>query len=240
MRGVRSLFKGRAVKRIQDLFQEPLKSDSQGLVGVGVPISVETLIIAYDRGIFPWPVEGLPNLWFSPDPRGILEFSQLHIPRSLTKWMKHSQNQYQVLWNGDFERVIRGCKDSPRQTRKSSLPTKDSPSEIEQSETWITDELVGAYLELFRLGRAYCVEILSKSTGDLVAGLYGVCHPRYWTAESMFHRVSNTSKLALLEVVRTLSQKGITWLDVQMLTSVTEAMGAKMIPRQEFFFRITN
>jgi leucyl/phenylalanyl-tRNA--protein transferase len=189
---------------------------ADGLVAVGGDLEVDTLITAYHHGIFPWPVSlDFPLAWFSPDPRGILELDELHLSKSFTKFLK--KNPYQVTFNQAFEEVIGLCARTFR---------KDQPS------TWITPDIIHGYEKLFKQELAYSVEVWEDK--ELVAGLYGVCMGDFVSGESMFTKEDNASKYALYSLILKLKEKGIHWLDTQMVTPVVEGFGGKYISRPEF------
>lgn len=184
----------------------------------------EILLEAYSKGIFPWPVdtpEGKLTAWFCPPQRAVLEFDRLHLPESLKRQIR--KHRFSFRFNHDFERVIQTCADIPRKGQKGS--------------SWITPEMIRAYSTLFELGHAWCVEALNSS-GELVGGIYGVRSPRYFSAESMFQRETGASKLALLELIRILKEKGDTFLDIQMLTPHLERLGAREISKKELLTRL--
>ena len=190
------------------------------IVGVGGRLDPETLVRAYRRGIFPWPVEGLPLLWFCPRERAILEFSRLHVGRSLARVRRLSGLRFTV--DVAFGAVIRACAATPR-------PGQDG--------TWISDEIESAYTRLHALGIAHSVEAWRGC--DLVAGVYGVAVDGVFAAESMFHREANASKLALLHLVDHLAAAGLDWIDIQVITPHLERLGAHIVPRRQFLGRLT-
>lgn len=206
-------------------FPNPRQSTPEGLVAMGGNLDVETLEAAYKKGLFPWPQEGLPLLWFSPDPRGVLDFQDLHVPDSLKKWnRKHSGWEYTV--NRAFAQVIQNCRLQKR---------------AGQQGTWILPEMVEAYQRLFDLGRILCLECWDQ--GELIGGIYGVLTltekgEMLFSGESMFHLKSNASKMCLWKMVEHLQSQGHRWMDIQMITDVTQMMGGKYIPREEFLQRI--
>jgi len=189
------------------------------VVAVGDDLRPATLLAAYRRGIFPWPVEGLPLLWFCPVERAVLEFDRVHVPRSLARTRRRSPLRF--TFDTDFPAVIRGCAAAPR------------PG---QTGTWITPAMEAAYVQLHRLGHAHSVE--AWHDGRLVAGLYGVDVDGAFAAESMFHRESNASKLAILHLVDHLRARGLDWIDVQVMTPHVARLGARPIPRAEFLARL--
>ncbi len=190
-----------------------------GLLAVGGTLDVATLFEAYKRGIFPWPQVGYPMLWFSPEKRGVIDFSDLHIPRSLEKLQK--KKEYVFTINQNFEQVIEACQTQPRKN---------------QHGTWIVPELKTAYLKFHQAGYAHSVECWKGST--LVGGIYGVFVEGVFSGESMFHLLPNVSKLAFLYLMQHLQNRGLDWMDIQMVTPVTENLGGKYILREEFLKRV--
>jgi leucyl/phenylalanyl-tRNA--protein transferase len=190
------------------------------IVGVGGRLDPETLVRAYRRGIFPWPVEGLPLLWFCPRERAILEFARLHVGRSLARARRRSTLRFTV--DAAFGAVIRACADTPR-------PGQDG--------TWITEEIASAYIRLHELGIAHSAEAWRGP--NLVAGIYGVAVDGAFAAESMFHRESDASKLVLLHLVDHLAAAGLDWIDIQVMTPHLERLGAHVVSRGQFLGRLT-
>ncbi len=195
----------------------PLESaDENGLLGIGGDLSPESLLLSYTNGIFPWPIsKEYPLAWFSPDPRGILHYDNLHLSQSFIKFLK--KQKYTIKYNSNFEAVILNCARVNRKHEKS---------------TWITDEIINAYIDFHKLGFAYSIEVYDQNR--LVAGLYGVKINHYVCGESMFHIEANTSKLALYTLMTDLYKQNITWLDTQMVSSVVLNMGGTYIPRDAF------
>lgn len=187
-----------------------------GLVAIGGDLEVDTIIEAYKLGIFPWPISlDFPLAWFSPDPRGILEIDDLHLSKSFLKFLK--KNSYQITFNQAFAKVINLCARTYR---------KNQPS------TWITPDIIEGYKKLFDQEHAYSVEVWQDK--ELVAGLYGVCMGDFVSGESMFTKEDNASKYALYALLHKLKEKGISWLDTQMVTPVVEGFGGKYVSRPEF------
>jgi len=186
-----------------------------GLVGIGGDFHPYSLIQAYRQGIFPWPHEEHVFLWFCPNPRGILRFSRLHLPRSLLKTLRKSDFTYSI--DQRFEEVVSQCARAPR---------KGTPG------TWIRPEIQEAYSQLHRIGVAHSIEVWRE--GQLVGGLYGVEVDGVFSGESMFHSQTGASKAALLFLANHLQARGVEWMDIQMLTPHLEAMGAEAIPRNEY------
>ena len=193
---------------------------AKDIVTFGNELSVENLTQAYHLGIFPWHIEGLPLPWFCPDPRAILEFSELHIPKSLEKAVRRSAFEFTI--DKDFRSVIENCS----RVRRSG-----------ESGTWISDEFIAAYTKLHLAGMAHSVEVWDKS-GELVGGVYGVDAGGVFCGESMFYKEPNASKLALLHLVELLRKNRATWLDVQVMTPHLKALGAKEIGRKEFLQKL--
>lgn len=194
----------------------------EGIILVGGKLSVENLIESYSLGIFPWPHEGYPLLWFCPDERGIIDFKDLHIPTSLKKWIKKNQDQIKVTVNQDFPEVIRECRSQKRKGQRG---------------TWITDAIEKNYIALAKKGYALSVECWQGE--ELVGGIYGVLSKKYFSCESMFFKKSNMSKYAFLKLVEHLKELKLNWMDLQMVTDVSESFGAKYISKKEFLKRIS-
>lgn len=195
-------------------------ADEIGLVAIGGRLSPDWLLDAYQHGIFPWPCgpDWQPIPWFSPDPRAILEFDQLHISRSLHRTLR--KHLFEVTCDQDFEGVIRSCAEVPGR----------------RGATWLTPAMIRAYTRLHHLGWAHSVEVWRHR--QLVGGIYGVAVGGAFSAESMFHLVSDASKVALVYLVRHLQARGYQLLDVQELSPHLQRMGATAIPRKEFLRRL--
>lgn len=189
-----------------------------GLLAAGGDLSPGRLLDAYRRGIFPWYSAGDPILWWSPDPRMVLFVDELHVSRSLRRRM--NGHPFTVRANTAFRQVMEACA-APR------------PG---QSGTWITPEMIEAYGALHALGHAHCVECWSGER--LIGGIYGVGIGRMFFGESMFHRVADASKVALVHLVRRLARMGVPLMDCQQETAHTASMGGRTIPRSEFMQRI--
>jgi len=185
------------------------------IVGVGGDLEPATLLRAYRQGVFPWPVEGLPLLWFCPRERAILDFARLHVGRSLARAQRRTTLRFTI--DAAFPDVIRACAETPR-------PAQDG--------TWITPDIVRAYTRLHRRGAAHSVEAWRGER--LVAGVYGVEADGTFAAESMFRRESDASKLALLHLIEHLRGRGLGWMDVQILTPHLVRLGAHTLPRARF------
>lgn len=193
---------------------------SEDVVAFGIEPTVENLIEAYSKGIFPWPMEGVPLPWFCPRRRAVIEFTELHVPRSLAKERRRSRLRFTI--DADFAGVVRECALSVR-------PGQDG--------TWITSEVVDRYTELHKAGHAHSVEAWDAD-GNLTGGLYGVDAGGVFCGESMFYKEPNASKLALLFLIDHLKARGSSWLDCQVMTPHMRALGAKEIRRSEFLHRL--
>lgn len=194
------------------------EADENGLLAFGGDLEVASLQLAYSNGIFPWPISSnYPLAWFSPDPRGILHFDDLHVSRSLKKAIR--AKPWQVTFNQRFNDVIYHCAQF-----HSANP--------HQQGTWITQDIIDAYVQFHRAGHAYSVEVWLEQ--ELVGGLYGVRIGQAVSGESMFHYESNASKIAVLALMKYLSLNQIHWLDTQMVTPVMATLGAKEIDRADF------
>jgi len=200
------------------VFPPPELAEPGGLLAVGGDLSTPRLLLAYSMGIFPWFNEDDPILWWSPDPRCILEPSGMRISRSMAKVLR--RQQFTVTCNRAFEPVIDACADLRRQ----------------EEGTWITAGMRQAYIRLHRLGYAHSVEIWLE--GKLVGGVYGVCLGRCFFGESMFHRVANASKVALYELAGRLGARQFEMIDCQLPTPHLASLGARTIPREEFLLRL--
>jgi len=201
------------------IFPNPCEADPSGLLGVGGDLRPRRLLLAYANGIFPWYSEGQPILWFSPDPRCVLEPAKLHIGRSLRKSLK--KRRFDVRLDTNFEAVIDGCKHTPRPGQEG---------------TWITTGMRDAYLRLHELGFAHSVEVWDGET--LVGGLYGVGIGGLFAGESMFSHASDASKTALVWLVRQLGRWDFGLIDAQVHTHTLENMGAEEISREAYLERI--
>lgn len=196
----------------QPVFPEPALAEPDGLLAIGGDLSAERLMNAYAEGIFPWYSNNEPVLWYSPHQRFVLFPDHLKISKSMRKVLK--SEQFAVTFNQDFPAVITACAKVFRSGQRG---------------TWITADMKNAYLELHQKGKAQSVEVWQN--GGLVGGLYGVEVKGIFCGESMFSKVSNASKTALIVLCQ---QKQYELVDCQMHTEHLESLGAKMISRQEF------
>ena len=193
---------------------------SKDIVSFGDRLSVENLQSAYRLGIFPWHVDGLPLPWYCPEKRAILEFDELHVPRSLERARRKSPYTFTI--DKDFRTVIENCAHVTR---------------AGETGTWITPEFIESYCALHDKGTAHSIEAWDAN-GELVGGLYGVDAGGVFCGESMFHTADNASKLALLFLIHHLQERGATWLDAQVMTPHIKALGAREIPRKRFLQKL--
>jgi leucyl/phenylalanyl-tRNA--protein transferase len=185
-----------------------------GLLAAGADLSVERLLDAYRRGVFPWFSRGEPVLWWSPDPRMVLYCEELKVPRSLAKSVRNKG--YRVTVDSAFDKVLAGC----------AAPRKGEPG------TWLGREMRAAYGALHRAGYAHSFETWRDD--DLVGGLYGVAIGRMFYGESMFSSATDASKVALVALVEQLRVRNFPLVDCQMHTPLLASLGAREIPRRSF------
>ena len=196
-------------------FPPATRSTRDGVVAVGGDFQPDRLLLAYGSGIFPWPMQGYPLLWFSPDPRFVLVPSRAHMPRSLRKRMRKSP--YRITTDTAFGQVIRACGQVER-------PGQDG--------TWVTPELVRGYEDLHAQGYAHSVEAWHE--GELVGGLYGVSLGAVFFGESMFALAPDASKVAFATLLGNLVRWGFAMVDCQVHTEHLERFGAEDWPRPVF------
>jgi leucyl/phenylalanyl-tRNA--protein transferase len=195
---------------------DPELADEFGLVAVGGDLGPARLLDAYRHGVFPWYDEQTPILWWSPDPRAVFELDRVHVPRRLLRTVR--SGRFTVTVNRDFAAVIRACAVRPVEG------------------TWITAEMIEAYEDLHRLGYAHSIEAWH---GDVLAGgVYGVAVAGFFAGESMFTRLRDGSKVALVALVERLRQRGFTLFDTQFVTEHTKRLGAVEISRAEYLARL--
>ncbi len=196
-------------------FPPPEEAEPGGLLAVGGDLEPERLLLAYSLGIFPWYDEELPILWHSPDPRMVLRPGELRVSRSLRKVLR--AGRFELVLDTAFEQVIRACAESPR---------PGGPG------TWITEDMITAYLRLHELGFAHSAEAWEE--GALVGGLYGVSLGSCFFGESMFALRSDASKVAFVALVRQLERWGVDLVDCQVHTDHLARFGASDWPRARF------
>ncbi len=199
-------------------------SEPNGLIAIGGDLSATRLLSAYKQGIFPWFNTGEPIMWWSPNPRMVLFPNELRISSSLKKTLKN--NVFETLINTSFEAVITACSKTPRFNKNGSQEG------AHESNTWITDEMIAAYCELHAQGNAVCAE--SWLNGKLVGGCYGVKIGHMFYGESMFHTVTDASKVAFVHLVSHLQNQQVDMIDCQIKTPLLANFGGHEIDREEF------
>ena len=199
--------------RYELAFPHPEEADENGIVAFGGDLSPSRLLLAYRSGIFPWYSKGDPILWWSPDPRFVLDLKAFKLRRSLRKRLKH----FEIRFDTAFRDVIRACAAIPREGQKGS---------------WILPEMVEAYEELHAMGYAHSVEAWQE--GKLVGGLYGVEIGGMFCGESMFSYVSDASKAAFAALVEHLLVRGFEMIDAQVPTEHLRSLGAVEVDRETF------
>ena len=197
-------------------------ADSEtGLLAFGGDLAFGSLELAYRSGIFPWPTENQPILWFAPPERAIIEFSEFKISKRLERSLKKSPFTFRV--NSNFVEVITNCANLTNRRK--------------QQGTWITEEIINAYNEFHKAGFAQSFEVLNGND-ELVGGLYGVLINKYFAGESMFYKETNASKFALIQTVQYLKKLEISWMDVQILNPFLATFCAKEISRELFMEKL--
>lgn len=196
-------------------FPDPEEADESGLLAIGGDLNIERLKLAYSSGIFPWYEKGMPILWWSPDPRMVLFPGKMIISHSLRQSIR--KQQFTVTFDREFANVIELCSHTPRH---------------DSNGTWITREMRLAYIRLHEAGYAHSAEAWLE--GKLVGGLYGVAIGKAFFGESMFHHVTNASKVALYHLVEKLKEWDYEIIDAQVYTNHLESLGGELIPRKKF------
>lgn len=201
-------------------FPSPNKAltDPNGLLAIGGDLHPKRLVMAYYQGIFPWFNLEDPILWWSPNPRAVFYPNKFHISKSLKKFIKKSH--FKITINHDFASVINGCAEQ-----------RDK-----QDGTWITEDIYHAYLQLHQMGYAHSIEVWSQDR--LVGGLYGLAIGKVFCGESMFHRATNASKVALVGLNQHLVNWDFQLLDAQIMNPHLESLGAENIKRHSFLTKL--
>lgn len=197
------------------IFPDPSLAEPDGLLAVGGDLSSERLMTAYANGIFPWYSEQEPILWWSPDPRLVLFPQKLKVSHSLKQKIK--KNVFSVRIDSNFEQVISACAETERR---------------HEDGTWITEEMKAAYIELHHRGIAHSVECYFGE--NLVGGLYGVSLGKAFFGESMFHSMTDASKVALYYLVQRAKEFEFLFIDSQVETEHLMSLGAELIPRTTY------
>jgi leucyl/phenylalanyl-tRNA--protein transferase len=200
------------IQRFPDISQ----ADEQGLLAFGGDLEVESLILAYTNGIFPWPYDEETLAWFAPRKRTVLFLDELHIQRRLARILKGSR--FTLAIDTDFRGVISLCAEVVNRG--------------DQQGTWITANMIDAYCDLFEAG--FCHSFETYCDNKLVGGMYGVQIGGYFGAESSFYRMPNASKAAMCGLIDYLREQSISWFDCQVLTPLSQGFGAREIPRAQF------
>lgn len=196
-------------------FPDPNLADDQGLIAQGGQLTPDFLLSAYSQGIFPWFCQNEPILWWSPNPRMVLFPEKFKIRKSLLQVIK--RNTFDLRIDTAFREVITNC---------SRIPRPD------QEETWITSDIIEAYVELHQLGIAHSFE--SYFNGELVGGLYGISIGKCFFGESMFFTKTDASKVAFYHLVQFAIKNNFTFIDAQLHTNHLNSLGAELIPRTKF------
>ncbi|MCS7167339.1 MAG: leucyl/phenylalanyl-tRNA--protein transferase [Gemmatales bacterium] len=197
-------------------FPDPSRADSEGLVCLGGRPSPRRLLAAYRRGIFPWYSEGEPVAWYSPDPRAIFDLNNFHVPRRLARTVR--QGKFDLTINRAFYDVVQGC----------------AARGLEG--TWITSDLFDTYVQLHQQGYAHSVEAWYH--GQLAGGIFGIAIGGFFSGDSMFYRVRDASKVALVYLVEYLRRRGYVLFDIQVINEHTARFGAILIPRSDYLRRL--
>jgi len=204
----------------EPIFPDPTQAEKDGLVAIGGDLSVERLVNAYANGIFPWYSEGQPILWHSPDPRMALLPGKFKLTKSLARVI--AAKKFELRIDTQFREVITACSKVPR---------------IGQEGTWITQEMIEAYIELHKNGFAHSFE--THCDGKLVGGLYGVSLGRAFFGESMFHLQTDASKVAFAALVDFCETRDFQFIDAQVPSEHLTRLGAQEMPRPEFLDRLS-
>lgn len=197
------------------LFPPSEGADEEGLVAVGGDLRPERILAAYRVGIFPWPHEDYPLLWFSPDPRLVLPLEDLHVPRRLERTIR--QRRFRLTLDTAFRDVMEACATTPRNY---------------EGGTWITPAMIEGYTRLHELGFAHSIEAWNED--ELAGGLYGLSLGSMFVAESMFARQRDASKVAFVTMIRHLARRGDALFDAQIHTYHVEQFGAVEWPRSRY------
>ena len=197
------------------IFPDPLYANDKGLLAYGGDLAPSRIIRAYANGIFPWYNEDDPILWWSPNPRLILELDEFKVSKSLKKTI--NKNIFEIKFDENFKQTMLECKKINR---------------INQNSTWILDEVVEAYYEIHKMGFAHSFE--AYFNGELVGGGYGINIGNIFCGESMFSKKTDASKVALYYLVQRLKEKGFSLIDCQIPSSHLKSLGAKTISREKF------
>lgn len=208
-------------------FPNPRLANKHGFLAHGGDLSLQTLLSAYQQGVFPWFNDNEPILWWSPDPRMILPTADIHISHSLKKTIR--SNRFKMTCGRAFKEVIEACS-QPR------TPENTFNIDEEQPQTWLTQDMKEAYIEMHHAGFAQSIECWRND--KLVGGLYGVTIAGMYFGESMFSIESDSSKVALVTLCEFLQQQKVEWIDCQVESSHLVSMGAVNIERKQFLRKV--
>jgi leucyl/phenylalanyl-tRNA--protein transferase len=197
-------------------FPDPNESDDEGLLAVGGDLSPARLLFAYESGVFPWYSAGVPPLWWSPNPRALMDREHLHVSKRLRRTLRNGP--FTVTFDRAFSQVITGCASN------------------REGGTWILPEMMLAYTQLHQLGHAHSFEVWHE--GQLAGGLYGVRRGALFAAESMFHVVTDASKVALVVAIDCMFRAGCRVFDVQFVTEHLASLGAYEVSRPEYLAQL--
>jgi len=200
-------------------FPDPSEANEEGLLAIGGDLSAERIITAYSLGIFPWFNDDSSILWWSPNPRLILEPKKFKLSKSLKRIIR--KNNYRVVFDEQFEQVIKNCAQTIRKDEEG---------------TWITNNMESAYIDLFEKGLAHSVEVYEDK--KMIGGLYGVSLGKAFFGESMFFKKNDASKVALYYLCRELEKWGFHFIDAQVETDHLLSLGAEKIDRDDFLDRL--
>ena len=198
-------------------FRDPARCDAEGLVAIGGELTPERMLDAYSHGIFPFFDDSTPALWWSPDPRAIIDLDELYLSRRLTRTLRSGKFTHTL--NQAFDEVVRACA-----------------REDEGNGVWITSRMIEGYTALHRLGHAHSLEVWCD--GELAGGVFGIAVGGFFAGESMFTRITDGSKAALAFLFELLRARGFRLFDVQYINPHTASLGAKEIPRREYLRRL--
>lgn len=194
-------------------------ANRDGILAYGGDLSTKRVLLAYQKGIFPWYSEDTPILWWSPNPRFVLFPEDLKVSKSMRRLLR--KKEFDITFDTDFEGVLRQCQQVPRN---------------DQDGTWITGELFDTYMEIHQMGFAHSVEVRKK--GFLVGGLFGINLGGVFYGESMFTKASNASKAGFITLVHAMQERGIQIIDCQVHTNHLESLGAQFISRDKFMHNL--
>lgn len=201
-------------------FPHPSTADDNGVLAIGGDLHPQRLLLAYQYGIFPWFSEGDPVIWWHPDPRFVIYPSEIKVSKSMRPYLH--MRKYTVTFDSCFEHVMEHCQ---------KIYRKGQPG------TWITEDFIDSYEYLHQMGYAHSVEVWKGD--ELVGGLYGVSLGKVFFGESMFSKVSNASKLALISLSKVLEKRGFYFIDCQIANKHLQSMGGRFISRVDFLDRLS-